>query len=123
MSSKVEEIYEAMKELTPSEIDWLIRNITYNTVAYWNENDKGIIYDGSHSQINIEQATRLQQHLSGLSDLLEQSLGGRVFGDENDNYTYFEDLLTDNFYSKFKDERALTEEYKEKAWKYDELCE
>lgn len=122
MTEEVQRIYDEMKQLTPKEIDWLVRNITYNEVAYWDEDNKGVIYDGTHSQINIEQATRLQQHLRGMSDLLEQSISGRVFGDEEDNYQYFEDLLTDNFYSKFKEERAITEEYKEKAWKYDELC-
>lgn len=98
MSEEVEQIYDELKTLTPKEIDWLIRNITYNQVAYWDESDKGMIYDGNHSQINIEQATRLQQHLSGFSDLLEQSLNGRVFDAD-----YFEDLLTDNYYSKYKE--------------------
>ena len=119
MTEEAQRIYSEMKGLSSKEVDWIIRNISYNFVAYWGENDKAPIYSEGRDQINIEQACRLQRHLSGMSDLYNQSLEGRIFGDSENGYEYFEDLLTDNFYSKYKEAAS----YKEDALKYRDLCE
>lgn len=119
MSDKAKQIYEEMIKLTPDEVDWIIRNVSYNFVSYWSEDDKAQIYKEGRDDINIEQACRLQRHLSGMSDLYSQSLKGRIFGDPKDGYTYFEDLLTDNFYSSYKEASS----YKEDALKYRNLCD
>lgn len=112
---KLEEIKEQLLELSEEELFYVVKNTYYAKVAYWNDKDKGPIYDGSHSDINIEQATRLQQHIRSMTDLFNQSMGGRVF--DND---YFEDLLTDNYYGKYK---QAIDDYKEKALIYDSLCD
>ena len=116
--NKVEPIYDSMKDLSPAEICWLMRNISYHLVSYYSDEDKGPIYDGSYDQTLIEQATRMQQTIRNNVDVFGQIFDHRIF--END---YFEDLLTNNYYSKYESARKEAEEYKEKAWKYDELCD
>lgn len=56
------------------EICWIFRNIAYDMVAYYDQNNKSKIYDGSYSDLNIEQANRLQQQISVIVDLFEQSI-------------------------------------------------
>ena len=56
------------------EICWIFRSIAYDMVAYYDQNAKAKIYDGTHSELNIEQANRLQQQISSLVDLFEQSI-------------------------------------------------
>lgn len=56
------------------EISWIYRNIVYDWVAYWSSESKGKVYDGTYSDLNIEQANRLQQQISSLADLFEQSV-------------------------------------------------
>ena len=113
-----EEIYENMKKLPVDDICWLIRNITYHLVSYYSEDNKGPIYDGSYDQLQIEQATRLQQNINGKVDILNQVFSHRNF--END---YFEDLLTDNYYSKLKGYQEKSSEFERKAKLYDEMMD
>ena len=48
---KVSEEVERLKKFSPTEIDYVIRNISYYLVSYYNEYDKGPIYDGSYDSI------------------------------------------------------------------------
>lgn len=69
-----------------TEIMWLFRNITYDQIKYFSENDKGIIYtdDEKYSQLTKEQATNLQRQISTCADLFTQAV---VSGREQDkNY-------------------------------------
>lgn len=118
MNDNVMELYDKMKELSVDEICWLVRNITYDLVSYWSEDNKGRIYDGSYDKLQIEQATRMQQAIRNRVDIFNQILNHRNF--END---YFEDLLTGGYYSKFKEVQDIANEYKEKAEMYDSLCD
>lgn len=115
---KVQPMLEEMKNLNNDEIFWLIRNISYELVSYYDADHKGQIYDGSYDQIQIEQATRLQQRLRTIADIMNQ-----VFNHRNFDNDYFEDLLTDGYDSKLKEQTKIAKEYKEKAWKYDQLCD
>lgn len=115
---KLGPILDQLESLSPAEVCWLIRNATYHLVSYYDENNKGPIYDGSYDQIQIEQATRLQQDIRNKVDIF-----GQVFEHRNFDNDYFEDLLTDRYYSRLKEAKEQAEEYKEKAWKYDSLCD
>lgn len=115
---KVQPILDEMKNLNNDEIFWLIRNISYDLVSYYDEEHKGQIYNGSYDQLQIEQATRLQQRLRTIADVMNQ-----VFNHRNFDNDYFEDLLTDGYDSKLKEQTKIANEYKEKAWKYDQLCD
>ena len=56
------------------ELMWLFRNITYDQVKYFSEDNKGVIYDGSYSRELIEQATDFQRKISTYADLMNQSI-------------------------------------------------
>lgn len=115
---KVEPIYEKLKELNPAEICWMMRNISYYLVSYYSEDNKGPIYNGSYDQTLIEQATRMQQRIRDNVDIFGQVFDHRIFEED-----YFEDLLTDNYYSKYRAAKKEAEEYKEDAMKYRQLCD
>lgn len=115
---KLEAIKEDLLKLNNDELYYVVKNTYYSLVSYYDENHKGKIYDGSYDQESIEQATRLQQHIRNDVDLFHQVIDHRIF--EKD---YFEDLLTDNYYSKYKDAEKRAKENEEKAWKYDSLCD
>lgn len=70
---------ESMKYLvehnTFQEILWIMRNLSYEQVCYWDNDHKGIIYrDDSYSQLTREQACRIQRMLSTACDLFGQSV-------------------------------------------------
>lgn len=115
---KLGPILDKLEELSPSEICWLTRNVMYYLVSYYNEDNKGPIYDGSYDQLQIEQATRLQQDIRNKVDILGQVFDHRIF--DND---YFEELLTNNYYGKLKEAETRAKEFEEKANKYDSLCD
>ena len=50
----------------------LFREICYDKISYYSDEDKGIIYNGKYSQKNIEQATSIQQQISTMISLYEQ---------------------------------------------------
>ena len=61
--------------LTLKEALKLIREISYDMVAYWDEENCARIYkDKSYSKLNQEQACRLQRLLSSACDLFGQSV-------------------------------------------------
>lgn len=61
--------------LTLKEALKLIREISYDMVAYWDEENCARIYkDKSYSKLNQEQACRLQRLLSSTCDLFAQSV-------------------------------------------------
>lgn len=62
---------------------WIFRNITYDQIKYFSENDKGIVYDGEHSQDCIYQATNLQRQISTCTDLFTQSIVNKTVFNEN----------------------------------------
>lgn len=53
---------------------WIFRNITYDQVKYFSANDKGVVYDGNHSNLCIEQANQLQRQISTCTDLFTQAV-------------------------------------------------
>lgn len=78
-----EMIYERMdaklndvaKTLTLKEILKMIREISYDMICYYSEDNKGIIYQSDkYSELNREQACRLQRLLSTACDLFGQSI-------------------------------------------------
>lgn len=61
--------------LTLQEILKMIREISYDMVAYWDKENCARIYkDKSYSKLNQEQACRLQRLLSSACDLFGQSV-------------------------------------------------
>lgn len=69
-------------ELTFEEICKMFREIFYSKISYYDENNKGIIYNGEYSDINIEQATRIQQRLREDIALFEQIMSDKREFDE-----------------------------------------
>lgn len=73
-----EKMYEELNRLLDSysfsELMWLFRNITYDQIKYFSEDNKGVIYDGSYSREIIEQATDFQRKISTYADLMNQSI-------------------------------------------------
>lgn len=109
-------VYNKVKELNTDEKLWICRNIIYDLVSYYGENSKGEIYNGNYTDMQIEQATRLQQNICGMIKAL-----GQVFNNQTFSNDYFEDLITGDYYSKYIRTKKESEEYKEKADKYDSL--
>ena len=79
-----------VKKCTLKEILWIIRNISYDMVAYYNAEHCGIIYKSEkYSKINREQACQIQRDLSTCCDLFGQSIiDKREFEEEYINYKY-----------------------------------
>lgn len=74
-SERARKAYEQLDTTTTFEEQmWIFRNITYDKIKYFSENNKGQVYDGKHSQLNIEQATNLQRQISTCTDLFTQSV-------------------------------------------------
>lgn len=64
-----------IKHLNLGEILKMIRDISYDMICYYDEDNKGIIYkDKEYSIITREQACRLQRLLSAACDLFGQSI-------------------------------------------------
>ena len=77
---KVSKMYDNLKQsCNIDELMWLARNLSYAFIYSNGTNDKADIYDGKHSQLNIEQANMLQRQLSAMCDLFAQSINGREF--------------------------------------------
>lgn len=77
-------LHELAKKCTFSEICWIFRNICYDQVAYYGEYSHSKIYDEKdRTELNIEQANRLQQRLSTFIDLYNQSIIDKREFDEN----------------------------------------
>lgn len=75
LNKATQELNHLLNTCTLNEIFWIIRNISYDQVAYYSDNDKGIIYrDPEYSKLNREQACILQRQLSAMCDLLCQSI-------------------------------------------------
>lgn len=69
------QLNEVISNLTLKEILKMIREISYDMVCYYDEYNKGIIYQSDeYSKINREQACRLQRLLSTACDLFAQSI-------------------------------------------------
>ena len=72
-----------ISNLTLKEILKMIREISYDMVCYYNEDAKGIIYNGEYNDNHRWQACQLQRLLSSACDLFEQSVvGHREFDDD-----------------------------------------
>ena len=70
-----EQLKEVVSNLTLKEVLKMIREISYDMVCYYDEYNKGIIYQNeSYSQKNREQACQLQRLLSTACDLFAQSV-------------------------------------------------
>lgn len=76
-------LIDVISQLSFYEICKMFREICYDQVAYYGEENKSIIYNGEYEQLNIEQANRLQRNVSTAVDLFSQSiLGKRVFDEK-----------------------------------------
>ena len=72
-----------ISNLTLKEILKMIREISYDMVCYYDEDAKGIIYNGKYNENHRWQAFQLQRLLSSACDLFEQSVvGHREFDDK-----------------------------------------
>lgn len=72
MENKLEDV---CKTLTLKEILKMMREISYDMVSYYGENNKAHIYKSDkYSELNREQACRLQRLLSTACDLFGQSI-------------------------------------------------
>lgn len=72
-----------ISNLTLKEILKMIREISYDMVCYYDEDAKGIIYNGEYNENHRWQAFQLQRLLSSACDLFEQSVvGHREFDDD-----------------------------------------
>ena len=66
---------DVIDTLTLKEILKMVREISYDMVCYYDKYNKGIIYcDNKYSELNQEQACRLQRLLSAACDLFGQSI-------------------------------------------------
>lgn len=65
-----------ISNLTLKEILKMIREISYDMVCYYDEDTKGIIYNGEYNNNHRWQAFQLQRLLSTACDLFEQSVVG-----------------------------------------------
>jgi len=74
MKKVMEGIYNLLENYTMKEIMKMMREISYDVVSYYGPSQKGQIYDGSYSEINVEQASRIQQRLRDMADLFTQSV-------------------------------------------------
>lgn len=63
-----------ISKCTFKEINWIYKSLAYDLVSYYDQNTKARLYDGTHTDLNVEQANRLQQQLSSITDLFEQSV-------------------------------------------------
>lgn len=80
---KVYELVDYLREnYTFKEIMKAFRELAYAEVAYYSESNKAPIYSKNRDELNIEQASRLQQKLSRDADLFTQSINGRTFDEE-----------------------------------------
>lgn len=69
------QLNEVISNLTLKEVLKMIREISYDMVCYYDEYNKGIIYQkDDYSQKNREQACQLQRLLSTACDLFAQSV-------------------------------------------------
>lgn len=68
------QLLEVISNLSFEEICKMFREICYDQVCYYSEDSKGIIYKTDRSNINKEQACRLQRKVSTAIDLYAQSV-------------------------------------------------
>lgn len=75
-AKRVEEVLMYVSSrLNFKEICKMFRDICYDQVAYYNNDDCSQIYkDENRSKLNVEQSNRLQQKVSCFVDLFEQSI-------------------------------------------------
>ena len=85
MESKLEDV---CKNLTLAEVLKMVREISYDMVAYYSEDHKGIIYcDEKYSDKNQWEACQLQRLLSSACDMFGQSIiEHREFGESYLNH-------------------------------------
>ena len=70
-----EVLNDVISKLTLKEILKMVREISYDMVCYYDEYNKGVIYsDDKYSELNQEQACRLQRLLVASCDLFGQSI-------------------------------------------------
>lgn len=93
-SFDTEKMYTELSRLLDTysfkELMWLFRNIIYDQIKYFSEENKGIIYDGSYSRKNIDQATDFQRKISTYADLMSQTISSHREFDEGylEQYAY-----------------------------------
>ena len=73
---------ELENNLTFEEICKCFREIMYKQISYYGEDHKGIIYDGTYTNEQINQATRIQQTMSSCVDLYNQIISSHRTFDE-----------------------------------------
>lgn len=74
----IDRVFKQLKEVISNlgfeEVCKMFREICYDQIAYWNDRNKGVVYNGEYSSKNIEQATYLQGKISTAVDLYTQVL-------------------------------------------------
>lgn len=83
--NRVEEVLRyTCSKLCFREVCKMFREICYDQVAYYSNDLCAPLYkDGKRSQLSIEQANRMQQKISMLVDLFDQSIvDGREFDED-----------------------------------------
>lgn len=85
-SFDIEKMYTELSRLLDTysfqELMWLFRNITYDQIKYFSEENKGVIYDGSYSRKSISQASDFQRKISTYADLMNQTISSHREFDE-----------------------------------------
>ena len=104
-----------VKKCTLKEILWIIRNISYDMVSYWDKDNCGIIYKSeAYSKLNREQACQIQRDLSTCCNLFGQSIiDKREFEEEYINYKYNHSYMAGTI-------RSMSEKIEELRSKLDE---
>mgnify|MGYP003518080088 FL=1 len=104
-----------IKRCNLKEILWIIRNISYDMVSYWDKDNCGIIYKSEkYSKLNREQACQIQRDLSTCCDLFGQSIiDKREFEEEYINHRYNYSYMAGTI-------RAMSEKIEELRSKLDE---
>lgn len=102
-----------IENLTLKEILKMIREISYDMVCYYNEDAKGIIYNGEYNDNHRRQACQLQRLLSSACDLFEQSVVGRREFDNDYLSKWLDGGLMQKKIAELEEEIRLLKEEKE----------
>lgn len=76
----IDTLYE---NYTFEELMKVLRELAYSEVAYYSASNKAPLYSDDRDQLNIEQANRLQQRISAITDLFTQSIVDKRTFDED----------------------------------------
>lgn len=102
-----------ISNLTLKEILKMIREISYDMVCYYDEDAKGIIYNGEYNNNHRWQAFQLQRLLSTACDLFEQSVVGHREFDNDYLSKWLDGGVMERKIAELEEEVKLLKEEKE----------